>query len=150
LLAGAVAAGTRRRGVKLGAGYLAGVVVGASGLFFLPYIAPSLSSLPVVHALTHGLPSWDMSLLGPTGHGNALFFSALVPFVLLAVGFGVSKLRGVLAGLAVGVAAHLAFFAVVPMTTLHYVPHAFGLASVWLLANAAACVMLAKLALQRR
>jgi hypothetical protein len=56
----------------------------------------------------------------------------------------------VLAGLAVGVAAHLAFFAVVPMTTLHYVPHAFGLASIWLLANALACVLLAKLALQRR
>ena len=51
--------------------------VGASGLFFLPYLAPSLSSVPVVHALTHGLPSWDLSLLGVGGHGNALFFSAL-------------------------------------------------------------------------
>jgi serine protease len=152
LLAGAVAASARRKGLgtKLGPSYLAGVAIGASGLFFLPYIAPALSSAPVIHALTHGMPSWDMSLLGVNGHGNALFFSALVPLVLLAIGYSVAKLRGVLAGLAIGVAAHLAFFAVVPMTTLHYVPHAFGLASIWLVANALVCVMLAKLALQRR
>jgi serine protease len=152
LMAGAVAASARRRGklgLKLGPSYLAGVVVGASGLFFLPYIAPAVSSMPVVHALTHGLPSWDLSLLGPSGHGNALFFSALVPLVLLAIGYSVPKLRGVLAGVAVGVAAHLAFFAVVPMTTMHYVPHAFGLASIWLVANALACLALARLALRR-
>ena len=151
LLAGAVAASARRRGLgtKLGLGYLGGVVAGASGLFFLPYIAPSLSSLPVVHALTHGLPSWDLGLLGATGHGNALFFSAAIPLALLAIGYGVPKLRGVLAGVAIGVAAHLAFLAVVPMTTLHYVPHAFGLASIWLAVNAIVCVLLARAALRR-
>ena len=58
----------------------------------------------------------------PAGHGNALFFSALIPLALLAIGYGVPKLRAPLAGLAIGVAAHLAFFAVVPMTTVQYVP----------------------------
>ncbi len=151
LMAGAVAASARRKGlgVKLGAGYLAGVVLGASGLFFLPYVAPSISSLPGIDALTRGLPSWDLSLLGPTGHGNALFFSALVPLGLLAVGYGVPKLRALLAGLAIGVAAHLAFFAVVPMTSVHYMPSVFGLESIWLAANAVACVLLARLALRR-
>jgi serine protease len=151
LLAGAVAASARKRGLgtKLGLGYLGGVVAGASGLFFLPYIAPALSSMPIVHALTHGLPSWDLGVLGATGHGNALFFSAAIPLALLAIGYGVPKLRGVLAGLAIGVAAHLAFFAVVPMTTLHYVPHAFGFASIWLAVNAIACVLLARAALRR-
>lgn len=151
LLAGAVAASARRKGlgVKLGASYLAGVVVGASGLFFLPYIAPALSSEPVIGALTRGLPSWDLSLLGPSGHGNALFFSALVPLGLLALGYGVPKLRAPLAGLAIGVAAHLAFFAVVPMTELHYVPGVFGLGGIWLAVNAVACVLLARLALRR-
>jgi len=72
-----------------------------------------------------------------------------VPLALLAVGYGVPKLRAPLAGLAIGVAAHLAFFAVVPMTSVHYVPHAFGLASIWLAANAVACVLLARLALRR-
>lgn len=93
LLAGAVAASVRKRGVKLGWTYLAGTVVGASGLFFLPYIAPELSNAPVLYTLTHGLPSWDLSVLGPAGHGNALFFSALIPLALLAVGYGMPKLR---------------------------------------------------------
>jgi serine protease len=148
VMAGAVAAGARKRKLvgRLGPSYLLGVLAGASGLFFLPYLAPGLSSLPVAHALTHGLPSWDLSVLGVGGHGNALFFSALVPLGLLAVGYGVPRLRGGLAGLAIGCAAHLAFFAVVPMTTLHYVP--FGLASIWLAINALVCLALARLALR--
>ncbi|HEY3804379.1 MAG TPA: S8 family serine peptidase [Kofleriaceae bacterium] len=151
LLAGAVAASARKKGLgtKLGLGYLGGVVMGASGLFFLPYIAPSLSSMPIVHALTHGLPSWDLGVLGASGHGNALFFSALIPLALLAVGYGVPKLRGALAGVAVGVAANLAFCAVVPMTSLHYVPSVFGLAWIWLAVNSIACVLLARAALRR-
>jgi len=151
LLAGAVAASARRRGlgVKLGPSYIAGVAIGASGLFFLPYIAPALSSAPVIGTLTRGLPSWDLSLLGPTGHGNALFFSALVPLGLLAIGYGVPKLRAPLAGLAIGVAAHLAFFAVVPMTSVQWMPSVFGLESIWLAVNAVACVLLARLALRR-
>lgn len=147
LMAGAIAAGLRRRGAA-GLGYLGGVLMGASGLFFLPYVAPGVSSLPVVHALTHGLPSWDLSVLGASGHGNALFFSALAPLALLAVGYGVPRLRGLLAGLAVGVAAHLAFFAVVPLASLH-VPVLLGTSAIWLLANAALCLVLARLALKR-
>jgi len=151
LMAGAVAASLRRRGrlgVKLGPSYLAGVVLGASGLFFLPYLAPSLSSLPVVHALTHGLPSWDLAVLGPSGHGNAVFFSALVPLGLLAVGYGIRRLRAPLAGLAIGVAAHLAFFAAVPLAQVH-VPAMFGVGALWLAINAVACLALARLALRR-
>jgi serine protease len=143
LIAGAVAASARRKGlgVKVGWSYLAGVVVGASGLFFLPLVAPELSSLPGVYTLTHGLPSWDMSLLGPTGHGNMLFFSALIPLALLAVGYGFPKARAPLAGLAVGIAAHLAVFAVVPAV--------FGIGTLWLVANAIICVGIARLALRR-
>lgn len=151
LIAGAVAAGARRRGLgtKLGVGYLGGVLVGASGLFFLPYVAPSLSSAPVIHALTHGLPSWDLAILGAAGHGNALFFSGFFPLAMFALGYGLPRARGVLAGIAVGVAAHLAFFAAVPALALHYVPHVPGLATVWLGLNAVLCVVLARLALRR-
>ena len=151
LMAGAVAASVRRRGrlgVKLGPSYLVGVLFGASGLFFLPYLAPGLSSVPIVHALTHGLPSWDLSVLGPAGHGNAVFFSALVPLVLLALGYSVPRARAPLAGLAVGVAAHLAFFAAVPLTAVH-VPAMFGVATLWLAVNALGCLALARLALRR-
>ena len=154
LMAGAVVASARRKGLGIslaglgGAGYLAGVVLGASGLFFLPYLSADLASAPVLETLSRGLPSWDMALLGPLGHGNALFFSALIPLALLAVGYGIKRLRAPLAGLSVGVAAHLAFFAVVPMITMQ-VPAAFGFATVWLLLNAAACLGLARLALRR-
>jgi len=151
LLAGAIAASARRRGLRvaLGPAYLGGVVLGASGLFFLPYLAPAISSWPIVHAITHGLPSWDMALLGTGGHGNALFFSAAIPLGLLVLGYGVPKLRAPLAGVAIGVAAHLAFFALVPMTQLHYVPALFGVGSLWLGLNAAVCLGLARLALRR-
>lgn len=151
LIAGAVAVGARRRGLgaKLGLGYLGGVLMGSAGLFFLPYIAPSLSSLPVIETLTRGIPSWDLALLGASGRGNALFFSALLPVALFALGFGIKRARGVLAGIAIGVAAHLAFFAAVPAVTLQYVPHIPGLATLWLGLNAALCVVLARLALRR-
>jgi serine protease len=147
LMAGAVIASTRRRGLgtKVGPSYLVGMLFGASGLFFLPYLAPAISELPVIHALTHGLPSWDLAILGTGGHGNPVFFSALIPLVGLVIGYGMPRLRVALAGLAVGVAAHLAFTAAVPLVTVH----AFGLSTLWLAANAVICLGLAKLALRR-
>jgi hypothetical protein len=111
-------------------------------------VAPGLSSAPVVHALTHGLPSWDLSVLGPSGHGNLLFFSALMPLGLLAVGYSLPRWRAALAGVAIGVAAHLAFFAAVPLTAVH-VPAILGTGTLWLLANAIGCLALARLALRR-
>jgi serine protease len=152
LMAGAVAASLRRRGilgVKLGAGYLGGVLMGASGLFFLPYVAGAASSWPVVAALTRGLPSWDIGLLGPASHGNALFFSALIPFALLVALFGVRHLRAPLAGLALGVAGHLVFHTVVRVTDIQYVPNTLILDEIWLVLNALACVGMAHLALRR-
>jgi serine protease len=151
LVAGAIAASARKRGlgVKLGPSYLVGVVIGASGLFFLPWVSASAASLPGMEALTRGLPSWDLSLLGPTGHGNALFFSALLPMALIAALYGVKKLRAPLAGLAAGVAGHLLFFAAVPMTTVQHMPGIFGLGAIWLALNAVACIFLARLALRR-
>ncbi len=150
LLAAAVAASARRRGlgVLLGGRYLAGVLVGASGLFFLPWIAGGVSSYPVIEALTRGLPSLDMAVLGGTAHGNPLFMSALLPLGLLALGAGSTRWRAPLAGLAVGVAAHLAFFAAVPVFDLAYVP-AGSLETIWLLGNAALSSALAVLTLRR-
>jgi len=145
LLAGAVAASVKKRGVSLGLSYLGGVVVGASGLFFLPQLAPEISTWPVLNLLSHGLPAWDQSILG--GAGSALFASALIPLGLLAVGYGVPKLRAPLAGLAVGVAAHLLFAAVAGPAVVS--APVIGVAAIWLAVNAAICVGLARLALRR-
>lgn len=136
LLAGAVAASARRKGlgVALNGGYIAGAVIGATGLFFL-------SSVPVVGSVT--------SMFGTAGHGNALFMSAILPFGLLALGYGMPRLRVALAGLAVGFAAHLAIAAIVPGFTVSWMPMVFGLPSIWLAVNALVCLGLARLALRR-
>ncbi len=153
LLAAAVAASARRRGlgVKLGAGYLGGAIAGSAGLlFFLPLLAGSIASWPVVEAMTRGLPSLDMALLGGAERGHPLFMSALLPLGLVALGAGHPRLRAVVAGLAVGVAAHLLFFAAVPVFDVRWVPGAFGtLDALWLSANAALCAGLAVLTLRR-
>jgi serine protease len=145
LLAGAVAASVRSKGVRTGAMYLGGVVLGASGLFFLPQLAPEVSTWPVLNMLSHGMPSWDQSILGTGGH--ALFFSALIPFALLVVGYGAPKLRAPLAGLAVGFAAHLVFAAVAGATAVS--APIIGVSTIWLAVNAIACVLIARTALRR-
>ncbi|MCP4448781.1 MAG: peptidase S8 [Myxococcales bacterium] len=132
LLAGGLLFGMRRR-IAVGAGFAGGMLFGASGLFFLPYISSCLAGLPVVETLTRGLPTWDLTLFGSSGHGNVLFFSALIPLGLAALLFGVRKLRGVLAGLGIGVAGHLLFHAFTGVADIQYM----GLDSLWLVANAA-------------
>ncbi|MBK9035436.1 MAG: S8 family serine peptidase [Myxococcales bacterium] len=151
LLAAAVAASARRRGLgtKLGARYLGGVLMGSGGLFFLPWIAASFSSWTGVELLTRGLPSMDMALFGPLAHGNPLFMSALLPLAAIALAAGAPKLRPIVAGLAVGVAAHLLFFAAVPVFDLRYVPGVGTLDTLWLAGNAALASLLAVLTLRK-
>jgi len=153
LIAAGVAGSLRRRdifGLKLGAGYMTGVTLGASGLFFLPYLFGGVSSWPVVEMMTRGLPSWDIAVLGPLAHGNALFFSALLPVIAVAVLLSVKSMRGVLAGLCAGVAGHLLFYAAAPLADIRYVPNAFAGDQLWLVANALACILLARLVLKPR
>jgi serine protease len=155
LIAGGLASSVRRRGllaVTLGPRYLVGVLVGASGLFFLPLlgsVGASVSSLPVLDALSRGLPSWDLAVLGPAGHGNPLFFSALIPLGLVALLYNARGMRAPLAGIAVGVAGHLLFHAIVRLTDIHYVPSSLMIDEAWLLLNAVACGFIARLVLRR-
>jgi serine protease len=147
-MAGAVAASMRGRSVKLGLTYLGGVVVGASGLFFLPQLAPEISTWPVLNMLSHGMPSWDQSILGASDATHSgLFFSALVPLGLLVIGYGVPKLRAPLAGLAVGIAAHLVLFAIAPIAAVS--APIIGVSALWLAVNAAICIGIARVALRR-
>lgn len=120
LMAGAVAASARRKGLasSIGPDYIAGVVAGVSALVFL---APA----------------------------NALFMSALIPFGLLALGYGAPRLRVATAGVAVGFAAYLVIAALLPATTVGWMPVIFGVPAIWLAVNAVACLGLARLALRR-
>lgn len=154
LIAGGVASSVRRRGllaVALGPTYVAGVIMGASGLFFLPYLSAwfggSLEALPLGDVITRGLPSWGLAIFGPAAHGNALFFSALIPLALITGLYGAPRLRAPLAGLAAGVAGHLLFHAVVRLIDIQYIPNMFD--EVWLVVNALACTGLGYLVLRR-
>ena len=143
LIALGVALSLRRRGIglKVGGGYALGVLVGASGLFFLPYLSATLSSLPVIATLTHGLPAWTMG----AGGANVLFMSALIPLALVALGSGMPRMRPALAGLCAGVAGHLLFQMAAGWTDVRYMV----LDGLWLALNALALVALAHLTLRR-
>jgi serine protease len=138
LVAGALAAHARRRGglIALNPLYLVGVLVGSSGLFFLPGLG----------FLSQPFSAWDLSILGVGGHGNPLFFSALAPLALLVVGYSVRWLRAPLAGFAAGVSACLAFTLVSGTTHLLWLP-GVG-ATLWLAANAVAAAGLAYITLR--
>jgi hypothetical protein len=137
----------RRRG-QLGlsprGGFALGLASGAAGpLFFLPWLGVSVGGASF---LAQGLPSWDLGLLGAAWHGNLLFFSALVP--VLAVGLLAStRARGLVAGLSLGVAAHLAYSAFSGHVDLS-LPGSV-LDSAWLLGNAALAGLLGHLTLKR-
>jgi serine protease len=149
VLAGALAAHARRRGgvIALGPLYLVGVVLGSSGLFFLPYLSETLARLPVVSLLVQPFPAWDMAVFGVAGHGNPLFFSALAPFALLLVGYQARPLRAPLAGFAAGVAASLVFTLVAGTTRLLWLP-GLHLGTLWLAAHALLAAGLAYITLR--
>ena len=83
----------------------AGLLTGSAGLlFFLPQLGISLGE--ATPFLAQGLPSWDLGLFGANWHGNLFFFSAALPILGLGL-FGHTRAKSLIAGLSLGVAAHL-------------------------------------------
>ncbi len=122
----------RRRGggaVALGLGGVVALVMGSSGLFFLPQLG-----LPHLTMLTQGLPAWDLAF-GAAHHGNPLLYSALIPVLATLLLYSKKGLRGALAGLAIGVGAHLAFHAFFRTSDVQLIPNALDAG--WLMLNAA-------------
>jgi serine protease len=116
LISAAVAFGLRRRG-SLGIGLGAGYLAGAA------LGAVALAWLPA----------------------NALLLSAALPLVLVGVLYGVPRARGLVAGIAAGVAGHLLFRAITPMHQVSWM--VFDQA--WLVANALVCAFLARAVLRK-
>jgi serine protease len=134
-------------GLRPGLGVALGALVGAAGLFFLPSLGISPTG-PLASLALQGFPSWDLALLGPAGHANPLFFSALVPLGLAALLYRVPRARGFVFGFAVGVAAHLVFHVFFRGADVAWLPGAL-LDHGWLLLNAAACVAVAHVVARR-
>jgi serine protease len=134
----------RRRGFaveRLGAGFAAALIVGSSGLFFLPGLVPQ--SWSHAHAVGAALSDgFTGTLAGVFGSGgNPLVFSAVAPLALTVLLYGVRKLRPALAGFGFGVAGALLFAAVSGTVDVRYVPN--FLDAIWLAAHAGVAALFA-------
>jgi serine protease len=126
--------GVRRRERLAGArawAFAGALVLGASGLFFLPSLGTPawLADSPIGTGVLESLAL----LFGPAGQGNPLLWSALLPIVSVALLYGVARLRPALAGLAFGVAGSLLFAACAYTADIRFVPDFLDRA--WLAAN---------------
>ena len=130
----------RRRGAsieKLGPGFVAALLVGSSGLFFLPALIPNgwAHGQAVASALSSGFADSVTGALGTTFYGSPLLYSAAIPLGLTVLLYGVGKLRPALAGFGFGVAGALLFAAVTHIVDVRFVPN--FLDPIWLTVNAA-------------
>ncbi|RMG07546.1 MAG: peptidase S8 [Planctomycetota bacterium] len=114
-----------------------GAVLAASGLFFLrPF---GLGELPVVGPLlASGAATWDLVLLGPDAHWNALFASALIPGFLGFTSLATRATRSLGVGIMLGWAARLLVGAALPLADVRWIPGSGVLDALWLAGNAAA------------
>jgi len=119
------------------------LVLGASGVFFLPGTPAWLSDSPI----GGGALASVGFLLGPAGQGNPLLWSALLPVATVALLYGVRSLRPALAGLAFGIAGSLLFAACAYPADIRFVPD--FLDRTWLAANAVLSTGLGALVLRK-
>jgi serine protease len=125
--------------------FAAALMLGASGLFFLPSLgAPAwLADSPIGTGTLESLAL----LLGPAGQGNPLLWSVLLPVAAVALLYGARSLRPALAGLSFGVAGGLLFAACAYTADVRFVPDFLDRA--WLAANAFLATGLGALVLRR-
>lgn len=144
-----------RRRKKLGSlapgRFAVGLLLGSSGLFFLPWalgllgLSTPTALAPVSSGLPLGLSSWLVNLLGASAHGSPLLLSALLPLAAIAVGYGIKACRPALAGFALGVAGLLVALGLGGFVDVRWIPN--GLDQIFLLVNAALATLLAALTL---
>jgi serine protease len=137
----------RRRGLAvapLGLGFAAALLAGSSGLFFLPGLTPETWTHAQAAA---GMLSGGITDLSGGPLSATLLYSALLPVGLVALLYGVRRLRPALAGFGFGVAGALLFAAVAHTVDLRFIPDA--LEPVWLAGQAALAGLVAVACLRR-
>jgi serine protease len=138
-------------------GFGAGLVLGSSGLFLIPYLLgwwfPAGGSswfghgVPLVNVAASGALDAADALLRPAWRGSPLVWSALLPVGLTALLYGAPRLRGALAGFGFGVAGALLFAAITATFDVRLIPDVLD--RPWLAANAALTALVATLVLRR-
>jgi len=125
--------------------FFPGTIIGACGLFFLPFFGVMGITPPILKTLLcSGFPQWDMAFFGINSHQHPLFYSALcplllaLPLLLLRINF----LRKFVIGFTMGVAAHLFYAALSSDAVMMvWIPKEMG--SIFLHANVALCIYIA-------
>jgi serine protease len=119
-------------------------VMAGLGLFFLPWIAPRV--VPGVDLAMRPVGDWSV-LLGMQLHRWLPFANFGVVLALVGMGFGRKNWRAPIGGFALGTAAYLL---ATLFTGFHAGPVGRVLQVAWLLANAAACLWVARIGLDRK
>ncbi|MCP4499326.1 MAG: peptidase S8 [Deltaproteobacteria bacterium] len=131
---------------RVGPGFVGALVMGATGLFFLRDFG--LFEGPL--ALLSSPPSdWVGVIFGQEYNATLVAASALLPMSLLAVFFSFPKIRGVMAGFALGTAGYLFARAGLGSVDVLGIPGHGLLDATWLVANGAVAVFLARVSVMR-
>lgn len=119
--------------------WIPALAAGPGLFFFAPWLLPRVHL--AIDVLARPLADLDLLVGGVSLHRWLPLANALIPFALTAVGFGVKKLRPMIAGLSAGTAAYLASVVVLGDAT-----GPFGKTALiaWAAANALVCLWIAR------
>jgi serine protease len=132
-----------------------GMLMAASGLFFLPALVGAVCSdlaacETTINLLSRPLAMLDLTLLGPGHHQNALLASALIPLGMVALCLGGKRSAFLAIGLAIGFAGFLFAEIHIMSSDIQWVPGQAGLLDqAWLFGQGTLCITLAYLGLKR-
>lgn len=128
-------------------GFVAALLLGASGLFFLRDLG--FASMRGVSVLASPVGDWPAQLLGAGAFGFPLVTSFLLALVPLALFLGVKAARGPIAGFAFGVAGYLVIRGLLGSVDVAWIPGHGMLDAAWLLTNGAVAAVIGRLTLAR-
>jgi serine protease len=132
-----------------------GMVMAASGLFFLPsllgaFCADAATCETTLNLLSRPLAMLDLTLLGPGHHQNALLASALIPMGAIALCLGGKRTVFLAVGLAIGFAGFLVTEVYLMSSDIQWIPGQAGLLDqAWLLGQGTLSAAIAYLSLKR-
>lgn len=129
-----------------GALFWLALLMGSSGLFFLPWLTGWPH--PLLGLLSEPLSSLGLTLLGPRWHLTPLLGSALLPLAAILLLAGNRSGARLAAGLACGFAGLLLWDTVLGQADVLWLPGRL-LDRLWLAANGLFCLLLTRLTLQR-